>query len=117
MFSDCPSRCPPTCGDSPDMVCTADCAEPGCVCNEGFVRSEPGGVCIRPEDCGKLFKCPLLLFVERIKKKIHDCSVRVFPKLGEVLVDFSVRKLPGVCQTVVENIMKNQYQSYVSKDM
>nr|XP_049693107.1 zonadhesin isoform X3 [Helicoverpa armigera] len=48
----CPSPCQVTC-DQPELkgACTAMCVKEGCVCKDGYIRNNTGGVCIQPEDC------------------------------------------------------------------
>lgn len=54
----CPSSCPATCAlpDNSLILCVDECDSSGCECKPGYVLSEPGGKCIRPEECpGLLF--------------------------------------------------------------
>ncbi|XP_063893818.1 zonadhesin isoform X2 [Helicoverpa armigera] len=48
----CPSPCQVTC-DQPEIkgACTAMCVKDGCVCKDGYIRNNTGGVCVQPEDC------------------------------------------------------------------
>ncbi|XP_050562712.1 zonadhesin-like isoform X4 [Spodoptera frugiperda] len=98
-YSECPSPCQATC-DEPDTgdACITVCDDPGCVCNDDFILSEPGGVCISPYDCpGGSPKCGEN--ETYVSCKVSGCPSDYCPKddsLGTVICD-PIFPCPGGC--------------------
>ncbi|CAH0674072.1 unnamed protein product [Spodoptera exigua] len=98
-YSECPSPCQPTC-DDPDAgdVCITVCDDPGCVCNDDFILSEPGGYCISPYDCpGGSPKCGVN--ETYVSCKVGGCPSDYCPKddsLATVICD-PFFPCPGGC--------------------
>ncbi|XP_075975761.1 zonadhesin-like isoform X2 [Anticarsia gemmatalis] len=54
--SSCTSFCPATC-DDPDPTCIQACDSAGCVCKPGYILTEKGGRCVKPEECPNYQQC------------------------------------------------------------
>lgn len=50
FYDECYSHCQPTCAKSGVQVCPTICV-PGCSCNEGLMRDEESGKCVKANEC------------------------------------------------------------------
>nr|QZP43463.1 zonadhesin-like protein 2 [Pseudoips prasinana] len=69
----CGSACPRTCGDDNDRACILSCVVDACVCKRGYVLSNDGAGCIKPEDC------PQCLISNRCKRTCANPNPRSCP--------------------------------------